>query len=81
MNNREMIWGILGGIVSVGLGLSSAILMMFPTLILSALGFVLSLALIPFRSLGIRNLLMGIYTLTCFGILFIELFMKVEGGM
>ena len=81
MNNREMIWGILGGIVSVGLGLSSAVLMMFPILILSALGFVLSLALIPFRSLGIRNLLMGIYTLTCFGIMFIGLFMKVEGGM
>ena len=37
MDNREMIWGILGGIVSIGLGLSSAILMMFPTLILSDL--------------------------------------------
>lgn len=81
MDNREMIWGILGGIVSVGLGLSSAVLMMFPILILSALGFVLSLALIPFRSLGVRNVLMGVYTLTCFGILFIGLFMKIEGGM
>ena len=78
---RHEAWGILGEVVFISLGAYAAFLMNFPVLILSVLGVVIATALAFEKRPVLRNTIAITYCLISFGIMFIELFCKIQGGI
>lgn len=78
---RHEAWGILGEVVFISLGVYSAFLMNFPVLILSIFGVVIATALVFEKRPVLRNTIAIVYCLMSFGIMFVELFCKIQGGM